>query len=262
MARRVAFVAALLACIATGAFATSCNQNLFCARWMCEQNTNRREELQKLLGASYNMDVLDECNAQQDADILSRTCTLPGFGTLDIGMRYQTETCAEERPPQLQVVDPKTNTSSMAVQAKSIALEINNQTKTADATKKFEDEIEQCSQPGFKPSHSCVCETGIAADYCIARIRQDVFFDKNSEFFNQALSDRYAGEFVELNTIWNVNLDVKDPTGARPNAIDNCIPHFGMANCQAISPAPPAGKRRMRRRRHLREAIKLPKTLP
>lgn len=249
---RAAVIAALLACLATGALAESCTQDLFCARWMCEQNAQRRDALAGALNVTLlPQAILDDCNAQQGgSNLLSTTCTVNGV-SYDIGMRYDKTTCNQERPPQLEVINPKTGVNSMSVQSKSVALSETNLTKTAEALNFFRNSTSKCGQTDFVPLHPCICEPGIAEDYCVARIRFDVFFNKTSGVFNQSMADKFAGEFVLRNSLNNANLNITDVNGARPNALENCKEHFGMAACDAISPG--GRRRRLQRRRALIE---------
>lgn len=237
---RALLLAAVAASMIAGGYAGECNQELFCKRWMCEQNEHRREILQKELGDDYSLELLNECNAQQTQPTGSQfetTCTLSGYGTFDLGMRYDLTTCDTQAKPEQLLVPDANGANQLSVMAFSNARVQVNTSKTWEATYIYGNESSKCGRANFQPTHPCICD-GTSWAPCINEMKYDVFYDWSSPQFQEPYYDRFSGELVNYNEWQVIDLGVVTADSPRAEAISNCAQLFGQASCTARSPAP------------------------
>lgn len=236
-----------------GVAGKACRQDLFCERWMCEQNDNRREVLRNNLPPGQDfMQALADCNAQQ-TDLLANSCTVNGKA-LQLGFRYDLTTCSQDKPPQLVAKD------DLLVKAMSNAIEEAKRQKYIEADRIIRRQQNRCRRPNFKPDHPCVCD-GTSKSECEERIAFDMFYDVNSPYFQRAGFDRFNAVMNDHLVSEIVRFGIATGEEAEDLAFQLCSERYGENTClsggQGQSPRPRPRDRKRKRARSLQRLIEL-----
>lgn len=208
--------------------AKKCLDKDFCARWMCEQATNRRDSLRNFCedkGLDFGAELQD-CNNQQTNEFKD-TCTLSNGDEVTIGYRYDKTQCDQDVPEQLKMA------GKLVVKAEAFAVEGVISEKWYKSFFMADDRQAKetnCEDDEHKPKHPCVCDE--FSQNCPETIKEEVLTDTESPYFDEGEYNGLAAAYVRYMKYKALELGVmSSEEEALATATESCKERYPTAPC-------------------------------